>query len=250
MLKPGAISCIEKNYNTGLYESVSLRILFQNETLVAVDKPAGFHVHPPEDTRHTIPDHLNCLRIVRDQLGGRYLYPVHRLDRATSGVLLFALSSEAARELSEKFQRQDMKKTYFCVVRGELQASGRVEHPLDGKSCTTEYSPLAQKEFAVPVGRYPTARYTLTEVRLLTGRMHQIRRHFAHFSHPLIGDTIYGDGKHNRFFREHLGISQLLLKAYSLEFEHHGRKLRLVSRWSRPWHEIFDQFGACPAPGL
>jgi tRNA pseudouridine65 synthase len=224
---------------------VNLRILYQDEWIVAVDKPAGFHVHPPEDTRFSIPDHLNCLKILRDQLG-RWLYPVHRLDRATSGVLLFALSSEAARELSEKLQQQGMRKTYYCVVRGWVQEKGRVEHPLDEKPSVTEYDPLSRMELPFAVGRYPSARYSLMEVNLLTGRMHQIRRHFAHLSHPLVGDTVYGDGKHNQAFRDRLGIRQLLLKAYALELEHRGSRLRLVSRWTQPWHRIFDLFGACP----
>jgi tRNA pseudouridine65 synthase len=184
---------------------------------------------------------------VKEQTG-KWVYPVHRLDRATSGVLLFALSSEVASLMSLKFQAQEMRKTYYCVVRGWVTEPGWVDHPLDGRESVTEFAPLARLELPHAVGRYPSARYSLVEVNLLTGRTHQIRRHFAHLSHPLIGDTVYGDGKHNQFFRDVLGVKALLLKAYSLEFQHGDRSLRVVSRWSQPWHTLFDLFGACPAP--
>ncbi len=233
---------------------MNLRILHQDDDLIVVDKPAGIHVHPPEDTRHRIPRGRNALWLLRRQTG-KYLFPVHRLDRATSGVLLFAFSSGIASSLARDLRGHRMRKTYFAVTRGWLPDEGCIDHPLASetdagtrKPATTLYRSLARWERPVPVGRYATSRYTLAEVHPVTGRMHQIRRHFAHLSHPLLGDTIYGDGRHNRAFREHLGTPQLMLKAYSLEFTHPGtgERLRLVSRWESTWHRLFDSIGLCP----
>jgi tRNA pseudouridine65 synthase len=230
------------------------RILYQDDCLVAIEKPSGFHVHPPEDQRHRISNAVNCLAILRNQIG-RYLYPVHRLDGATSGVLIFALNSESAALIQAQFQNQTIKKTYFAVVRGWVESDGVIDHPLssDGESenrleSKTSYSRVGQVELPVVIARYPTARYSLVRVHPHTGRMHQIRRHFLHLRHPLIGDTIYGDGKHNRFFRDKIGGSGLFLKAYSLSMTHPVSQmpLTIVSRWNHQWHQMFDLFGICP----
>lgn len=233
---------------------MQLRLLYQDQDLVVVDKPAGFHVHPPEDKRHRISDQLNSMRILRDQLG-QLVYPVHRLDRATSGALIFALNSSTAAKLCESFQSGSIKKTYYCVTRGWTDDSGLIDHPLESDSrpgirlqCQTRYKTLARMELPYPTRRYPSSRYSLVRAEPLTGRMHQIRRHFAHVSHPLIGDTVYGDGEHNRLFRERLGIQQLLLKAQVLDFDHPvtGKTVRVVSRWGGSWHKLFVLFGVCP----
>jgi tRNA pseudouridine65 synthase len=226
---------------------VAFRILYQDENLVAIDKPSGFYVHPPEDTAHRAPASVNCLHLLRKQID-RYLYPVHRLDRATSGVLIYALNVESARYFAGEFQNQKMKKTYFCVSRGWTEEGGIIDHPQDEKPSVTSYERIGKIELPRFIERYPTSRYSLNRVVPHNGRMHQIRRHFTHISHPLIGDTLYGDGKHNRFFRDELDISGLLLRAYSLEFLHPetGKKLRLVSHWKGRWQKIFDLFGVCP----
>src|SRR5690242_9363282 len=108
---------------------MAFRVLYQDDYLIAIDKPAGFHVHPPEDPRHQISPALNCLNVLRNQTQ-KYLYPVHRLDRATSGVLLFAFQSETARSLCEMFQQQEPTKTYYCVTRGWTTQEGVIDHPL------------------------------------------------------------------------------------------------------------------------
>lgn len=230
------------------------RILHQDEALVAIDKPAGFHVHPPENGDHRIPRSTNCLALLRDQLG-KHLYPVHRLDRATSGVLVFALEPEAAASLARAFREQEVTKTYFAITRGWTADEGLVDHPLKSehagmppKDSRTSYLTVGKVELPWPVGDFRTARYSLVRVQPHTGRMHQIRRHFAHLSHPLIGDTVYGDGKHNRIFREKLGEKGLFLKAHTLEFRHPrtGARLRVQSRWNHLWHRAFDLFGICP----
>lgn len=233
------------------------RVLYQDDHYVAIDKPAGFHVHPPEDIRHRIPKNQNCLALLRDQTG-KYIYPVHRLDRATSGVLIYAFSPEAARHLAEAFQNQRIQKTYYCVTRGWIRESGKISRPLKGDShgnplqeSLTSFQLIAHCELDFPVGPYPKARYSLVRVHPHTGRRHQIRRHLSGESHPLVGDTIYGRNEHNALFKTKLGIPGLLLKAYELEFEHpflnsEDKKIRIRSRWNGYWHQVFDVFQQCP----
>jgi tRNA pseudouridine65 synthase len=231
-----------------------LRILFQDESIVVVDKPAGFHVHPPEDPRFSISPEVNCMALLRDQLGGRYVYPVHRLDRATSGVLVFGLSSEAASQLSRQFAEREVLKTYVAVVRGWPNAKFfTIDSPLDGKEALTHVEVLARLEVPVSIGPHLTSRYALIRVHPHTGRMHQIRRHLARQSHPLIGDTVYGDGKHNRYFRERFSSQMLYLKAAQLQLSHpshSGARVSFQSRWNHAWHQIFEVFGCCPVIGL
>lgn len=236
---------------------MSFRLLYEDPYIVAIEKPAGFHVHPPEDSNHTISPSVNCLHILRNQLG-KYLYPVHRLDRATSGVLLFGLEPMATRRLSEAFQEQSIKKTYFCVVRGWTEKAGIIDRPLrsdkdpeERLNSETTYSSLAQVELPISNQKYLSSRYSLLKVHPHTGRRHQIRRHLDSISHPLIGDTQYGNGEHNRIFKEKLKISGLLLKAYSIEFNHpiHQNPMKIESRWNGRWHQIFDLFGVCPFEG-
>ncbi len=231
-----------------------LRVLYQDEFLVAIDKPAGFQVHPPEDQAFRIPKSRNCLYLLARQLD-RKLYPVHRLDRATSGVLLFALSSEAASLIGRQFASGTIDKTYYAVVRGWLEERGEITHPLSAehdknvhKESRTEYETVGRLELPIPMGPHPSSRYSLMRVTPRTGRMHQIRRHFRRISHPLIGDTMYGEGEHNRLFREKLGGKALLLKAHELRLKHpfSGETLRIVGKWGQPWHQLFDLFGICP----
>lgn len=165
----------------------------------------------------------NALHQLRDQTG-HYLYPVHRLDKPTSGVLLFALSKEAATEVSQQFEHGLTKKQYLAVVRGHSNASGTIDHPVRDKdakgkpaaAAVTCYSRLATIELPHAVDRYPTSRYSLLLVEPQTGRRHQIRRHMKHISHPLIGDSNYGKTPHNRFFANHYQCPRLLLHAWAI----------------------------------
>ncbi|MGE4108825.1 MAG: pseudouridine synthase [Bacteriovoracia bacterium] len=223
------------------------KILYQDDDLIAIDKPAGFYVHPPENRAITIPREENCLRRLREQ-SGKWLYPVHRLDRATSGVLVYALSTEAASSLAQAFSARAVTKKYWAVVRGYLPeaasgAVGIIDRPLKRDSsdtlaeARTTYRTLAQLELPHAVGRHASTRYSFLEVEPLTGRFHQIRRHLAGTGHPLIGDTVHGDGKHNRFFRQEIGLSGLLLKAYELRLPHPrtARELRIESPGIEAW---------------
>lgn len=230
---------------------MNFRVLFKDEFLIAIEKPAGYHVHAPEDPAHQASRRLTVLPILKKQVG-EYLYPVHRLDRATSGVLIFGLTSDVASKIQHQFKTGQILKTYFAVCRGWILQSETVHQPitLENREYPSETSidPLARLELPHAVGKYATARYSLLRVIPKTGRMHQIRRHCAHLSHPLVGDTIHGDGTHNRFFRERLGIPGLRLKAYSLTLTHPitGDPLHLRARWGSDWLKVFDLFGQCP----
>ncbi|MFZ1985313.1 MAG: pseudouridine synthase [Desulfatitalea sp.] len=237
-------------------ENLKLRILYRDDDLIAVHKPAGIKVHrgAADGRRQGF-----MLQMTRD-LAGREVYPVHRLDRPTSGVLLFAFSPETARLLAEDFRQRWVAKTYIAVVRGFVDPAGTIDHPLTGnadapkrgqipKPAMTAFARLATVEIPVAMGRFSTCRYSLVAVFPHTGRMHQIRRHFHHISYPVIGDTIYGDGRHNRLFREHFSCHRLLLAAVALELSHprSGAPLRLVAPLDRSFQEIVERLGWCRA---
>lgn len=213
-----------------------LKLLYLDEDLVAIDKPAGLLVHRnAEIARH---EREFALQRLRDQLGRR-VYAVHRLDRATSGVLVFALDAGIAGTLGAAFATDAVDKRYLAVVRGHLPASGCIDHPLrdahePGEAAlleaVTEYRCLGTVEVPVPVRPYPTARYALVEARPRTGRTHQLRRHFKHIFHPILGDTTYGDGAHNRVMRERFECHRLLLMAARLDLRHPRTGERLTLR--------------------
>ncbi|HEY7215995.1 MAG TPA: pseudouridine synthase [Thermoanaerobaculia bacterium] len=197
-----------------------LPILYRDGFLLAVNKPSGIAVH-----RGAAQDRIVALQSARD-LAGRRVFPVHRLDRSTSGALLFALDSGTARRMQERFAAGEVVKLYLALVRGLPPEAGVIDHPVPRASggprvpAVTEFRRLALFE-----------RYALVEARPLTGRLHQIRRHFKHLSHPVIGDVRYGKGEHNRLFRERFGLHRLALHAVELAFEHPetGERLRIVA---------------------
>lgn len=203
-----------------------LDVLYQDDRYVAINKPDGLLVHrSPIDKAET----RFCVQLLRDQLGQR-VYPCHRLDKPTSGVLLFALDKESLAKANELFMAHAVKKTYHAVVRGWMESSGIIDHALKdldeggevrgGGPARTQFTRIERFEIRQPVGRYPTARYSLVELTPETGRMHQLRRHMKHANHHIIGDTRYGDGLHNRFFRERYDSHRLLLHASALSFKH------------------------------
>jgi tRNA pseudouridine65 synthase len=198
-----------------------IEVLYQDDALLAVSKPPGILVHPtPIST-----DRITLLDQLRQEISVP-LFPVHRLDRATSGVLIFALTSHVAASLCKQFAERTIQKTYQAIARGYTPLSETIDYALQEDPDTpflpalTHYQRLHTVELPYSVGRYPTARYSLIELAPVTGRYHQIRRHMAHVRHPVIGDTAHGDGRHNRFFREQFGIQRLLLHATSLSLRH------------------------------
>ncbi len=195
-------------------------ILYHDDAVIAIYKPPGILVHRTALST----DRETVLQLLRAQIGQK-LYPVHRLDRPTSGILLLALTSEAARHLSLQFRNRTIQKTYNAVVRGWLENS-IIDKPLlnergdEYMDAVTEFTSLEQFEIPVAMGLHETTRYSLVECKPKTGRMHQIRRHLKSDFHPIVGDTNYGDGKHNTLFRERFNCSRLLLNATSITFKH------------------------------
>lgn len=210
----------------------TLPILYQDRYLVAVNKPSGLLVHRSMIDRH---ETENAMRTLRDQLG-QWVYPFHRLDKPTSGVLVFALDKDTARLMTQAFSEGKASKYYLAIVRGFTKELECIDYPLkdlwdkmtDRKAkrdkperpAVTQYRRLATVELPHPVGRYSTARYSLIKAAPLTGRNRQIRRHMKHIFHPVVGDTTYGDGKQNDFFRKNFNCCRLLLHAKGLEFIH------------------------------
>ena len=216
-----------------------LPILYRDEHVVVIDKPSGLLVHRSPIDRH---ETRFAVQMLRDQLGRR-VHPVHRLDKGTSGALAFALDRETATRLAAQFADQRVGKTYLAVVRGWPPARGVIDHPLEAvhdeytpaagtgpKPCRTAYRTVATVELPVRVDRYPTSRYALVQLEPETGRRHQLRRHLAHVSHPIIGDSTYGKGRHNRLFAERFGVQRLLLACVGLEFAHPVTGAALVVR--------------------
>lgn len=205
-------------------------IIYEDEQLIAINKPSGIMVHRSRISE----DKIFVLQLLRDQIGQR-VFPVHRLDRGTSGLLLFAKNSETASIVGQQFQAQEVDKTYIAIVRGYLPLRGTIDYALSNRSlqepqnAITHYSRLQQTELNVAIGRYATARYSLIEAKPETGKFHQIRRHFSHLRHPIIGDKRHGDVKHNNYWRDHWDIGRLLLHARDLSFTHpSGERLLLT----------------------
>lgn len=227
---------------------LAFRILYQDDCLVAVDKPAGFHTHPPEDKTIRISPKWNGLKILERQFQSR-LYPVHRLDRAASGVLVLSRKIEWNRSLQEQFANRSVKKTYACVARGRISDSLALEAPLqqkDGPAQEAKTQVQPAFTFPLPCGE-STREFTLAFAYPETGRFHQIRRHLAQASHPLLGDSRHGDKKVNRAVKENTQLDRLFLRCMEMELKHPitAEPLRVRTRWSKEWHRLFDFAGAC-----
>jgi len=207
----------------------SLAVLYRDDRLVVVNKPSGLLVHRSIIDRH---ERRFVVQLLRRQLGRR-VYPVHRLDKGASGALALALDQEAAANLAAQFARGEVGKKYLAIVRGWPAAAGIIDHALEAvaddllgvrsgaaREASTAFRCLATVELAHRVDRYPTSRYALLELEPRTGRRHQLRRHLAHISHPIIGDSTYGKGRHNRLFLELFGSQRLLLACRQLLLRH------------------------------
>ncbi len=198
-----------------------ITVLYADDHYLAVDKPAGLLVHGTALDAHTSDTLIGRLR---EELGGT-LSPVHRLDKATSGVMLFARDNTAASAISRNWHT-DVAKHYIAIVRGFVTTASTVDNPVrdrdtgERKDAITRIWPIACAELDVAVDRYPTARYALVGAEPVTGRRHQIRQHLKHLSHPIIGDTSYGKSVHNRFFAAQFNAPRLLLHAKQLSFTH------------------------------
>ncbi len=196
-------------------------ILYSDDYYVAINKPHGLLTHPSVIAKNA---NESAMQQVRDFLG-RYVYPVHRLDRKTGGVLLFALDQETNKITQKLFSENQIKKEYLAIVRGHTDDAGEIDYPVknkNGKSkdALTAYQTLARTEIPVPFGKHTTSRYSLVRATPKTGRMHQLRVHFSHILHPIIGDRPHGCNKQNRLFKEQWDMTTMLLHANRLTFNH------------------------------
>ncbi|OOF62702.1 tRNA pseudouridine(65) synthase TruC [Rodentibacter sp. Ppn85] len=234
-----------------------LEILYQDEWLVAVNKPAGMLVHrswlDPHETQFV-------MQTLRDQIGC-HVFPIHRLDRPTSGVLLFALNSEIANLMCQQFEQKKVKKSYLAVLRGYLVGANRIDYPLKiqldkiadkfakedkvAQEAVTDYECLKIIEMPYPAGRYKTSRYSLVRLIPHTGRKHQLRRHCKHIFHPILGDTQYGDLHQNRALTENTGCKRLLLHSETLCFIHpiSQEKITIHAPLDEQWQNLIIKFG-------
>jgi len=202
-------------------DTIQLNILFEDDHLVAIHKPAGLLVHRTKIANDA--DEF-ALQLLRDQIGQK-VYPTHRLDRKTSGVLLFAKDEETNRLMQIQFMEQNVSKTYKAIVRGWTDDAGIIDYALTNESgktqdAITHYTTIQRSEIDLPNGKFPTARFSLVELKPETGRMHQLRKHLAHIFHPIIGDRPHGCNKQNKLFKEHFSMMEMMLHADKLEFEH------------------------------
>jgi len=201
-----------------------LQILFEDDYCIAVNKPPGLLIHRTKISE----DKVFLLQLLRDQIR-MHLYTVHRLDRGTSGVVLFGKTPEFAAALHHLFMEHKIEKMYVAIARGWLPNSGRIDYPLVDKElnqlqpleAVTNFKLQATSEIDTAIGlRYPTARFSLLTLQPEHGRRHQIRKHLAHLRHPVIGDRRHGDVKHNNYFRDTAGVNRMLLHASKLTFIH------------------------------
>ncbi len=232
---------------------MALSILYRDDRLIAIDKPPGLLVHRSDIDRH---ETRFAVQLLRDQVGRR-VQPVHRLDKGTSGVLLFAFDAETARELGKQFETNAVQKQYLAVVRGWPPESGVIDAPLlrrhddygaavstEAQPAVTRYRRLATIELPFEVEGFPTSRYGLVELEPLTGRRHQLRRHLANIAHPIVGDATYGRGRHNRFFQQQFGCRRLLLMCAGLRFRHPSAdEVCIRAMPTGEFADLLDRFG-------
>ena len=227
---------------------MTLEICYQDDYLIAVNKPCNMLVHRSYMARN-MDDEATLLDLLEAQLTQK-LYPLHRLDRKTSGVLLLAKKRQEIAVFQSLFVHNKIQKTYHAIVRGHAPESGVINSPVKGrdangyKEACTVYKKLKEITLPIPVHPYQNARYSLLELKPTTGRLHQLRIHLNKISHPIVGDPKYGDRFHNRMFASNFKTPHLFLHALSLEFIHPITKGFVFIKASFPayYTSIFNQF--------
>lgn len=198
-----------------------LDIIFRDEYLIAINKPHDLLVHRSNIAADA---EVFALQLLRDQIGQK-VYPVHRIDRKTGGVLLFAFDKSIEIEMQKQFMDNRVGKKYLSILRGHTPDNGEIDYPLRKENGTlqeafTAYQTIKRVELDVAFGKHSTSRYSLVEATPKTGRMHQLRKHFAHIFHPIIGDRTHGCNKQNKLFKEKWEMTTMLLHASQLIFTH------------------------------
>ncbi|RYY75309.1 MAG: tRNA pseudouridine(65) synthase TruC [Gammaproteobacteria bacterium] len=232
-----------------------LDIIYRDEFLIAINKPSGLLVHRSAIDRH---ETRFAMQTLRDQIE-QHVFPVHRLDKPTSGALVFALSADIARLMGEIFSLHQLQKTYVAIVRGTAPEYLLLHYPLveeldkytdknarepEAKPAISEFFRLAETTLPFAVDKYPDSRYSLIKCIPKTGRKHQLRRHLKHINHPIIGDAKHGKGKHNRFFQANFNAHRLLLAATELTFNHPvtRREIKLIAPLDETMTQLIHRF--------
>ena len=222
---------------------MSLEIVYQDDHLIAINKPHGLLVH-----RSSIANDAKefALQLLRDQIN-RHVSPVHRLDRKTGGLLLFAFEKNVEIAMHQQFQNGEVEKKYLAVLRGHSPDHLEIDYPLAKENGTiqeafTSFITLKRAELAVPFGKHLTSRYSLVEATPTTGRMHQLRKHFAHIFYPIIGDRKHGCNKQNKLFKEQWDMTTMLLHASELSFIHPVSKenVHLIAKPQAEFCRVMD----------
>jgi len=230
--------------------------IYRDQWLLVVHKPAGLLVHrSPIDAHET----EFAVQYARAMNGGGHVYPLHRLDRPTSGLLVFARDPHTAGTLGKAMMAGEVSKTYVAMVRGWTPEQGVIDHPLRDepedkrrkdepqaeREARTRYRRLATTEIPVAIEGHATSRYSLVALYPETGRKHQLRRHMKHISHPIIGDANHGRGRHNRYFAQRFGQGRLMLAATGIAFPHPatGVRLQLHAEPEASFLQVLSIFG-------
>ena len=223
---------------------MTLEIIYLDSYLVAINKPHGLLVHR---TKIANQEDEFALQMLRDQLQ-RHVFPVHRIDRKTGGVLLFSLDDELHKTMQVAFANKAIQKKYLAIVRGFTDDQGTIDYPLmkengNMQEAITHYTTLDRVELEIPLGDFATSRYSLLEVVPETGRYHQIRRHLDHIYHPIIADRPHGCNKQNKLFKEHFQLMTMMLHAKELKFMHPvtEEKITIVAEIQSEFQRMFRE---------
>lgn len=241
-------NCIFVPMNTSTQPNIAtIEIVFEDDYVVAVNKPNNFLIHQSHYARNI--DEITLLEKLQQQLGFP-LYPIHRLDRKTSGIILLAKQKEIVAPFQELFNQNEIHKTYFAIVRGFSPETGKIDTPVKNddtgvyKDALTNYQTISSIELDIPVTPYEKSRYSLIKLMPETGRMHQLRKHLNKINHPIVGDYKYGDRFHNRMFETQFNCNYLFLHAHKIEFTHplSYQKMCLTANFTDDWFKIINKF--------
>lgn len=221
-------------------ESIDIKVIYECDDLIAINKPHGLLVHR---TKIAADVNVFAVQLVRDYLNHR-VHPAHRLDRKTSGVLLFAKHQEASSMVQQLFQNRNVTKSYQAIVRGYIDEQGIIDYPLSNegktKEAITHFTRTDTFEIPLPHGRHATSRYSQVMVKPETGRFHQIRKHMGHIRHPIIGDRPHGCNKQNRLWKEKFKLHSMMLHACRLELEWKGQQITMEADISKEYQRVLD----------
>lgn len=227
---------------------MEIEILYEDTYCIIVNKPNNVLVHHSHYSRNIKDDSL--LQLLRKQFDNQNFYPVHRLDRKTSGILLLSKTKENIKEFQQLFNNKIITKKYKALVRGYTDKFGIIDTPIKNnetgvyKQALTHYSSLQRFELEIPVKPYLTSRYSLIELEPKTGRTHQLRKHLNKIAHPIIGDHKYGNRHHNQMFKNEFNVDNLFLHAYFLEFNHPilSKNIKITLNLPKFWNTTLNCF--------